>query len=180
MEFNLEELRIEGQEAGFTEVNELSVSTIVLMQEVRDMCAANTCGQYGVKWSCPPGCGTLEECEEKVRKYTKGLIVQTVGQLEDSMDYETMVETEQAHKKNFMTYLEILKAKYPNLLPINAGCCTNCITCTYPDEPCRFPDKAMASMEAYGMLVSQVCTDNGVKYNYGPNTLAYTSCYLLY
>jgi hypothetical protein len=34
-------------------------------------------------------------------------------------------------------------------------------------------------MEAYGLLVTQICTDNGMKYYYGPDTLAYTSCFLL-
>lgn len=176
----LEILKEKGKEIGFTHVNELESSTIQLMTEVRDMCAANTCGQYGVKWSCPPGCGTLEECEARVRSYDKGLIVQTVGQLEDNMDIETMMETESIHKENFIRFRDYLLEKYPKLLPLGAGCCTNCSKCTYPHEPCRFPDKAIASMEAYGMLVNQVCKDNGVAYNYGPCTISYTSCYLLF
>lgn len=179
MEYSIDKLVEAGKEAGFSHVHEMDPDTIVLMQEVRDMCAANTCGQYGVKWSCPPGCGSLEECERKVRGYQKGLIVQTVGQLEDSMDYETMMETEEAHKEHFVSFLNTLKESFPRLLPLGAGCCTNCKTCTYPDEPCRSPEKAISSMEAYGMLVNQICKDNGVTYNYGPNTIAYTSCYLL-
>ncbi len=180
MEYNLELLKEEGKKAGFTHVNELKADTIVLMKEVRDMCAANTCGQYGAKWSCPPGCGSLEECQQKVRHYKTGLIVQTVGELEDSMDYETMMDTEKAHKEHFMSFLNALKEKYPDMLPLGAGCCTVCKTCSYPDSPCRYPEKAMCSMEAYGMLVNQVCKDNQVAYNYGPNTIAYTSCYLLF
>lgn len=176
----LKALKEKGMEIGFTHVNEMDASTIHLMPEVRDMCAANTCGQYGVKWSCPPGCGTLEECEARVRGYEKGLIVQTVGQLEDTMDVETMMETEAIHKESFFAFRDYLLEKYPQLLPLGAGCCTNCSKCTYPGEPCRFPDKAMASMEAYGMLVNQVCSDNGVAYNYGPCTISYTSCYLLF
>ena len=40
------------------------------------------------------------------------------------------------------------------------------------------PDKRISSMEAYGMLVMQVCKDSGVGYYYGPDHLAYTSCFL--
>jgi len=29
------------------------------------------------------------------------------------------------------------------------------------------------------MLVSEVCQKNGLKYYYGPGTIAYTSCFLL-
>ena len=54
-----------------------------------------------------------------------------------------------------------------------------CKPCTCPDAPCRFPDQAFSSMEAYGMLVMQVCQANHLDYYYGPGKIAYTSCYLL-
>ena len=59
------------------------------------------------------------------------------------------------------------------------GCCTACAKCTYPDEPCRLPDKQIASMEAYGMLVLEICKRNGLQYYYGADKMAYTSCFLL-
>jgi hypothetical protein len=33
-------------------------------------------------------------------------------------------------------------------------------------------------MEAYGMIVSDVCKANGIPYYYGPNTLTYCACVL--
>ena len=65
------------------------------------------------------------------------------------------------------------------MLALGAGCCTQCAVCSYPDSPCRFPEKMVSSMEAYGMLVLEVCQKNGMAYYYGPNTIAYTSCFLL-
>lgn len=56
---------------------------------------------------------------------------------------------------------------------------TICSQCTYPDSPSRFPDKAIPSMEAYGLLVSKVCEKSGLPYYYGPKTLTYTSCVLI-
>ena len=50
------------KEKGFETVAELDVSTLKSLPEVRDMCAVNTCGQYGKRWSCPPGCGEISEC----------------------------------------------------------------------------------------------------------------------
>ncbi len=121
----------------------------------------------------------MEECEKRVRRYHRGILVQTVGELEDSMDGEGMIETENAHKEHFFQLEEKLRTYYPQMLPIGSGACTRCTSCTYPDAPCRFPDKTFASMEAYGMLVTQVCQDNGLAYYYGPCTIAYTSCFLL-
>ena len=131
---------------------------------------------YGSK---PPGCGTLEECEQRVRKYKLGILVQTVGELEDSLDGEGMMRTEAMHKASFYSLEKDLRKFYPNMLPIGAGCCIKCKTCTCPDAPCRFPDQAFSSMEAYGMLVMQVCQANHLDYYYGPGKIAYTSCYLL-
>ena len=58
---------------------------------------------------------------------------------------------------------------------IGAGCCMICETCSYPDSPCRFPQKKISSMEACGMLVSEVCQKNDLKYYYGPNTISYVA-----
>lgn len=176
---NTEKVLAMAKEAGFSQVGELDCSTIRLLPEVRKMCADNTCGMYGRCWSCPPGCGSLEECENRVRKYKKGILVQTVGELEDSMDIEAMMDTEAAHKEHFMAAREELQKLYPDMLALGAGACTVCKNCAYPDEPCRFPEKAISSMESYGILVNQVCTDNQIKYYYGPGTIAYTSCFLL-
>ena len=176
---NYEELAREGEAAGFTHVAPLKVSTIQLLPEVREMCEANTCGAYGKKWSCPPGCGSLEECRQRIGRYTAGILVQTVGNLEDEMDYESMQETSQRHKEAFAALHEQLRGQYPGMLAVGTGGCTQCPTCTYPDAPCRFPDKMVSSMEAYGMLVSQVCKDNDLPYYYGKCTLAYTGCFLL-
>lgn len=172
-------LEEKGHSFGLTHIAPLDCNTIELLSEVRDMCASDKCGQYGKKWSCPPGCGSLEECEKKIRSYRYGILVQTVGEMEDSMDYDAMMETERLHKEHFLAFDEYLRELYPNRLPLGSGCCTRCKECTYPDAPCRFPEKSMSSMEAYGMLVTQVCQANNLPYYYGPNTISYTSCYLL-
>lgn len=174
----VEQLMEVAKEYGFETVAPLDVSTLKAREEVRDMCAANTCHAYGSNWSCPPACGTVAECGEKMAKFTRGILVQTVGQLEDSWDYETMQETAENHGRRFREIALRLWKDGVTVLPLTAGACPICEKCAYP-EPCRFPGKAISSMEAYGLLVNQVCTDNGVPYNHGPNTMAYSGCLLL-
>lgn len=165
--------------AGFTAWTPLDVSTIELKPEVRDMCATNTCGRYDKCWSCPPGCGTLEQCAENLRRFGHGILVQTSGEIEDGFDFEAIMEIEQAHKAHFEAmYAELRKLNTP-VLAIGAGSCNQCAKCTYPDAPCRFPDRMVSSMEAYGMLVLEVCKRNGLQYYYGSDHMAYTSCFLL-
>ncbi len=82
-------------------------------------------------------------------------------------------------KERFGRLVERLRAYLaPNCLPMSSGACTICKTCTYPDAPCRFPDRAIPSMEAYGLFVSRVCEQSGMEYCYGPRTLTYTACVL--
>ena len=165
--------------AGFSAWAELDVGTIELKPEVRDMCAANTCGQYGKRWSCPPGCGTLDECAEKLRGFSRGILVQTYGDIEDGFDFEAMMEIEQEHKEHFQEMYAALRDAGAETLAIGAGCCTQCAKCTYPDSPCRFPENMISSMEAYGMLVLEVCKANGLQYYYGADKMAYNSCFLV-
>lgn len=164
---------------GFHHTAYLDVRTLELREEVRDMCKVNTCGMYGKNWACPPACGSLDKCREQVKAYKWGILLQTVGTLEDSLDFEGMKEIEEKHKVALLACVEKLRETYPEMLPLGSGCCTVCATCAGSDAPCRFPEKRMSSMEAFGLVVSDVCTKNGMKYYYGPNTLAYTSCCLL-
>jgi predicted metal-binding protein len=164
---------------GFDDAGFMDVSKLEFLQEVRDMCAADKCHNYNRSWSCPPAAPTLEAMREKVRGYSGGLLVQTVGQLEDSLDFEGMGEAGQRHKDNFDRLWDALAADYPALYPMGAGGCSKCQSCAYPDAPCRFPDKLAYSMEACGLYVSRVCTDNGMKYNHGKDTICYSSCFLL-
>ena len=165
-------------EQGFTVAKVLDCSTLNPMIEVRQMCASDKCQKYGKNWACPPGCGTLEECTKDIKSYNQGIIVQTVGEIEDSFDFEGMADIEEKHRNNFKEFLEELNKEFSRILPLGAGCCNQCIECSYPNKECRFPKKAMSSMEAFGLLVSQVCSDNNTPYYYGTGTLAFTGCYL--
>ena len=176
---SFEELSRLADKIGFTTYAPLDAATIELKSEVRDMCGANACGQYGKNWSCPPGCGTLEECARSLEGFTGGILVQTVGDVEDAYDFEAMMEAEQVHKERFRDMYAVLREAGVPVLALGAGCCGRCKVCTYPDQPCRFPEEMTSSMEAYGMLVTQVCKDNGLAYYYGPDKIAYTSCFLL-
>jgi len=173
------ELAETAKSSGFTNYAELDISTLEFMQEVRDMCNAEQCKNYDKSWSCPPACASLEEMREMVKNYATGILVQTVGEIEDSLDWEGMMAAGKQHKENFGKMKDTLGTVQKQFLSMGAGMCQICKNCTYPSEPCRFPDKMEVSMEACGLFVSKVCTDNGLKYNYGPEHIAYTSCFLV-
>ncbi len=84
---NYEELIKKAKDNGFQNAGPLDVKTLEFMPEVREMCASDRCQSYGKNWACPPACGTLDEMRARVERFSRGLLVQTVGQLEDNMDW---------------------------------------------------------------------------------------------
>ena len=166
------------QDIGFTNSCALDVATLAFLPEVREMCSVNTCGAYGKNWSCPPACGTLEECRARTGRYSTGVIVQTTSQLDDPFDYEGMAALQKKHQGLFVRFAQALRADARDILPLGAGPCLNCESCTYPQEPCRAPDTMFSPMEGYGIFVSDLCAKNGIRYYYGANTLTYVSMVL--
>ena len=150
-----------------------------MLEDVRAACEANRCGAYNTTWACPPAFGDLEQSRAMLKKYHRGILVQSVQELEDDFDWEGIEALGKRHGENFQKLRARLREDYPDMLALGAGGCKNCTKCTYPDAPCRFPDACFSSMEAYGILVLDACKANGLQYYYGPNAIAYTSCFLL-
>lgn len=171
-------MRLLAEGCGFSAVAGLDSGSIVVREEVRAACAANKCGAYGLNWACPPACGSLEDCAAKMRAFSSGVLVQSSSALRDSFDYPAMEEAGRRHNRRLRRFAEKLKALHPRALVLGAGPCTVCRPCTYPSLPCRFPDKMASSLEAQGIVVSELCLANNLPYYYGPGILTYTGCAL--
>jgi len=64
-------------------------------------------------------------------------------------------------------------------LLLGAGACAVCAECSYPEgEECRFPDKAISSVEAHGIDVKKLLEANGLSYVNGVNTVSYVGLLL--
>jgi predicted metal-binding protein len=162
---------------GFEYAAELDISTLVPRQDIREMCAEDKCHAYGKNWTCPPACGTLDECRKRIEACGSGLLVQTVQPLKNSLDWNGMMAAEKRHLERFHTLAAEFRSSCPETLCLGAGGCRICKTCAWP-EPCRFPEKACSSLEAYGLFVTDVCRKNGLAYDYGEKRLAYTAAFL--
>lgn len=162
---------------GFDTVVPLNPAILEAREDIRAMCSADKCMIYGKNWGCPPHCGTVQECEQKMRSYLGGILLQTVGHMTKAIDSKCYRETERRHLENFYAFADVVRKEYPQALCLGAGGCRVCRTCAYP-AACRFPEKTMSSMEGYGLFVTQVCRDCGVPYHYGDKTITYTACVL--
>lgn len=151
----------------------LPVEKILFSDEVRHLCEVNACGNYGKTWACPPAVGPVEECVAKCQKYEHVYIFSTVHELEDSLDFEGMMDGKDEHEKICEHIGELFKKEFPDCFMLTSEGCKSCAKCTYPKEPCRFPEKMHPSVEAYGISVVKEASTAGINYINGTNTVTY-------
>lgn len=160
-------------DTGFKEFGYVEVKKLKYYPEVRAICEKNACGGYGASWACPPAIGTIEECKAKAAQYNKMIIFTNVYQLEDSFDYEGMLSGAYDFKSMAERFHESIKRVVSDYFLLANEGCRRCSSCTYPNAPCRFPDKLYPSLEGFGFIVSELAKEAGVKYNNGANTVTY-------
>lgn len=158
------------------EVHEYSVlptGEIPFSPAVLEACQRNACGKYGTSWTCPPGAGTPGELERKIKSYENAAVFTCKYDIEDSFDFEGMADAHKKAKKVFAAVADEMRAAGETFYILGNEGCGLCKSCTYPDAPCRFPDRATPSVEACGINVMQLAKNVGVKYINGPNTVTY-------
>ena len=153
----------------------ISADDIVLDKAFRKMCEANACGVYGRCYMCPPDVGDADTLMAEIGEYDYALVYQTVSELEDSFDFEGMVEAKKRSYPLSQALRSVFsKAGIEKVLHLGAGGCGVCESCSKQSgEPCRFPEKAMPSLEAYCINVSELARAANMKYINGQNTVTY-------
>lgn len=172
---DLELLRQFVLDSGAFRAGVLDVDTIPFEPEFRKLCESNACGMYGRSWMCPPDIGPVEELIVQAKRFRQILVFQTVNALEDSYDFEGMLAAGgemnrlMADLRQKLTELNVR----PYLL-LGAGGCRVCQRCAKADgQPCRNPEQALSSLEAYGINVSALAPMAGMKYINGSDTVTF-------
>ena len=152
----------------------IAVEDVPFDATLRAACEVNSCGRYGMNYACPPHIGAVEDLIACARGYKSFLLFQTIGKLEDSYDFEGMQEAGTAHKALTQAVYDDLCD--PEWIALGAGGCNLCGKCgILTGEPCRDPDRALASLESYGINVSKAAALAGMRYINGENTVTYFS-----
>ena len=161
-------------DAGASGAAVVSSEKVTFRREFRADCERNSCGRYGKSWTCPPDVGDIDEMISRAKKYSHMLIFQSIRQLRDSYDFEGMKASSKAHSTLTHGLVEKLKDVISQPLALGAGACRICPRCAKEENiPCRQPDRALASLEAYGIDVSKLAAASGLKYINGKNTVTF-------
>lgn len=161
------------KEAGIAQYGTIKTSEIPFLPFIREICQGNGCGQYGKTWACPPAVGTFEACRSRCLEYEKALVFSAVYPLADSFDYEGMMAGHRAFKALCDRLYALAKPALSHFLLLSNEGCTRCKSCTYPDSPCRMPERLFPSVEGFGIHVGQLAEKAGLNYINGENTVTY-------
>ncbi|MFI3324792.1 MAG: DUF2284 domain-containing protein [Clostridia bacterium] len=159
-----------------------TVDKIVFEPEFRKACESNACGKLGKYWTCPPHVGDIHDLISKAKSYETAIVYQTIHDIEDSYDIEGMLESGDEHRVVSQKVHRHLLDTIDNdkFLHLGSGGCDLCKTCTITiGKPCVHPTLSMASLEAYGIAVSDLAKKTNLKYINGENTVTYFSVILL-
>jgi len=170
----MQELTGEIKNIGFDNVSQILIEKIPFEPSLIELCKMNSCGNYGKSYTCPPYIGETEELIRKVKSFKYAIVFQKIYKLEDSFDIEGMNDG----NKNFREITEkaskLCKLIYNDFLILSAGGCRICEKCGVTDNiPCRFPNRAFASLESYAIHVSSLAQACGMNYINGQNTVTY-------
>ena len=170
-----DELIAETLKIGVNSATVIEADEIITDNRFRKMCEDNFCGVYGKCWMCPPDIGEISVLMAKIREFKYALVYQNVFQLEDSFDVEGMWDAQKQHfnvTQKIRTYFKDININ--NALCLSAGGCGACDTCAKRENlPCKHPELAVSSLEAYGVDVAALAKSSNMKYINGSNTVTY-------
>lgn len=144
-------------------------------EHVRKACEANYCGCYGKYWTCPPGVGDWRLLESRYKEYTHCFVYSTRYELEESFDVDGMHQGRLDHNALDHAIHSFFAEKDISFAQLGTEGCSRCKVCTYPDAPCRFPEKMSPSVEACGIDVVSLSAHCDMHYINGVNTVTYFS-----
>lgn len=150
---------------------------IEFSERIRYVCE-HECTMYGKSWACPPAVGSVAECREKVLSYPAGLVFTTLTEVEDIADLEATLATRAPHEKITRQVRDILRQYSHDVLTLSTEACAICEHCTYPNAPCRNPDRMFPCVESYGVVATDLAEKNGIEF-YNGNLVTWFSvlCY---
>ena len=162
--------------AGFSFAAEGDAALMDCEERVRAFCAKGSCPNYGESWICPPGCGSLEDCRAVLRARSRVLLLQSFYPDTAGWTGEDFARAALEHNRRSQRFAETVRETEPQAWMLTTGGCELCERCTFPDAPCRRPEKQRGSLSAFGVDVGRLCAALGVPYAFENGKLRLLAC----
>ena len=144
---------------------------------IRAVCEQE-CPRYGKSWACPPAVGSTEDCQKRCLEYPDGLLIATLAEVADISDMTQTLATRPTHEEVTHQAAALLKEQGLEVMGLSSDSCALCRRCTYPDAPCRHPERMFPCVESHGIVVTALAEKYGIEYQYGGNIVTWFSLLL--
>ena len=165
------------RQQGFT-AGVIPTGAIRFEAEFRKYCAQNLCGNFGVNWSCPPDCGTVEQMQARIQAYPYALVLCSDHAIEDYRDRAAILQAKKQHNRASLALADALRAAgIPGLLA-GGGNCDLCDRCARQDGlPCVMPDRMFSCLSAYCVHVRDLAEAAGLEFASQPGKMSLFGLY---
>lgn len=165
---------------GFADAALVSTQDIVFDPSFRPYCEENLCGQFGVNYTCPPDCGTVEQMRARVLACPRALVLQSIWEISDYSDAPAIRKAKRAHNDAQLRLAKALRGQgHPGFL-VGASGCALCSPCNKAKGlPCAFPELRFSCMSAYCIFVRELTERCGMEYDCGEGLLAFFGMYVM-
>lgn len=151
----------------------LDTKDLIFSDKVRYICEKE-CEHYGCSWACPPAIGSIKDCMAQCQSYSHVCLFSTVAEVPDVLNFSACLKARKDHEELTLLLREKFQEHFGNVLALSTGCMV-CETCSYPDAPCRHPEKRLSTIESHGILIMQTAESMGICYDCGNDMVTYFS-----
>ena len=139
----------------------------------------NECPMYGKTWACPPGVGSVGECQKKCLSYENCLLISTIVEVNDITNIEETLATRGDHEAVTNEVGELLRQQGVKPYILSTEACEICESCAIAEgKPCRFPEKMHPCVESHGINVVPMLEKLGLEFQFGANVVTWISLLL--
>ena len=138
----------------------------------RKFCEDNLCGKYNANYSCPPGCGTVEEVHARLFAQDKALVLQTIHEIGSYENKEAILKSKKSLNALVLQLTQQLRKEGMDCFCLGYGGCPLCDPCKQvTGEPCAFPEKRISCMSAYCIDVGKLANRCDMEFAWAPEKL---------
>ncbi len=153
----------------------LKPSDLEFSDRIRWICE-HECPMYGKSWACPPGVGSVAECEKKCMGYGHCLMIATITEVRDISDLQETLDTRPAHEKITNQIRDLMRGHGVQPYILSTEACAVCERCAILDGlPCRLPGRMHPCVESHGINLLGLLEDQDLAFQYGENVVTWFS-----
>ncbi len=153
----------------------LDPKSLEFSQRIRYICQAE-CPMYGKTWACPPGVGTVEQCQAKCLRYENCLMIGTIVETDDIANIDATLATRAEHEAITNQVRDAMRGLGADPYILSTEACAICERCSVLDgQPCRHPQTMHPCVESHGINLIPTLEANGLEFQYGDNMITWYS-----